>query len=74
MNKPMTPDVTAIISCSSTAEISTWTFSSEAMIRLDDPRDAERLASWVTADQILTLHSQEGTLEDVFINLAGRPL
>jgi ABC-2 type transport system ATP-binding protein len=46
----------------------------EATIQLDDPRDAERLASWVTADQILTLHSQEGTLEDVFINLAGRPL
>jgi ABC-2 type transport system ATP-binding protein len=46
----------------------------QATIRLDDPSDAVRLASWVSADQILTLHSQEGTLEDVFINLAGRPL
>ena len=46
----------------------------EATIRLDEPADAERLAAWVRADQILTLHSQEGTLEDVFINLAGRPL
>ncbi len=46
----------------------------EATIRLDDPEDADKLASWVTADEILTLHSQEGTLEDVFINLAGRPL
>jgi len=46
----------------------------EATIRLDDPADAERLAGWVRADQILTMHSQEGTLEDVFINLAGRPL
>ncbi len=42
-------------------------------IHLDDPTDAERLAAWVRDDQILTLHSQEGTLEDVFINLAGRP-
>jgi hypothetical protein len=23
---------------------------------------------------VLTIHSQEGTLEDVFVNLAGRPL
>ncbi len=46
----------------------------EATIRLDDHTDAEKLAAWVTADEILTLHSQEGTLEDVFINLAGRPL
>lgn len=46
----------------------------EATIRLDDPADAERIAGWVRADQILTMHSQEGTLEDVFINLAGRPL
>ncbi len=47
---------------------------SEVTIRLDDPNDAQRLAAWVTSDQILTLHSHEGTLEDVFINLAGRPL
>ncbi len=46
----------------------------ETMVRLDDPADAERLAAWVRADEILTMHSQEGTLEDVFINLAGRPL
>jgi hypothetical protein len=23
---------------------------------------------------VLTIHSQEGTLEDVFVNVAGRPL
>ncbi len=46
----------------------------ETTVHLDDPTDAERLAAWVRDDQILTLHSQEGTLEDVFINLAGRPL
>ncbi|MEA2598607.1 MAG: type transport system ATP-binding protein [Thermomicrobiales bacterium] len=39
---------------------------------LDTPEDARRLASWMEAGQVLTIHSQEGTLEDVFIALAGR--
>ena len=43
-------------------------------MRLDDPRDAAQLAEWMRADQVLTVHSQEGTLEDVFVALAGRPL
>ena len=47
---------------------------SEAVIHLDDPSDADRLAAWMRAGAVLTVHSQEGTLEDVFINLAGRPL
>ena len=38
------------------------------------PDDAARLAAWMRADQVLTVHSQEGTLEDVFVALAGRPL
>ena len=46
----------------------------EHTIRLDDPVDADRLAAWMRAGEVLTVHSQEGTLEDVFINLAGRPL
>ena len=46
----------------------------EETVRLDDAVDAERLATWMEQDQVLTLHSQEGTLEDVFIELAGRPL
>ncbi|CAA9538800.1 MAG: Efflux ABC transporter, ATP-binding protein [uncultured Thermomicrobiales bacterium] len=46
----------------------------EHRIRLDDRDDAARLASWMADDQILTLHSHEGTLEDVFVALAGRPL
>jgi ABC-2 type transport system ATP-binding protein len=46
----------------------------EVRIRLDAPDDAQRLASWIDADQILTIHSEEGTLEDVFVALAGRPL
>jgi ABC-2 type transport system ATP-binding protein len=47
---------------------------SERTIHLDDPDDADRLAAWMRAGDVLTIHSQEGTLEDVFINLAGRPL
>ncbi len=46
----------------------------ERTIALDDAHDAERLASWMRDDQVLTMHSQEGTLEDVFIALAGRSL
>ena len=46
----------------------------EETIRLDDPADAARLEQWMQQGTVLTLHSQEGTLEDVFIELAGRPL
>ncbi len=46
----------------------------EETVRLDDPGDAERLAAWMEQGEVLTVHSQEGTLEDVFIELAGRPL
>ncbi|MDI3341549.1 MAG: ABC transporter ATP-binding protein [Sphaerobacter sp.] len=46
----------------------------EHTVRLDDPADAERLAGWMRDGRVLTIHSQEGTLEDVFIALAGRPL
>jgi ABC-2 type transport system ATP-binding protein len=47
---------------------------SEREVRLDDEGDAARLAAWMAAGEVLTLHSNEGTLEDVFVNLAGRPL
>ncbi|CAA9565339.1 MAG: Efflux ABC transporter, ATP-binding protein [uncultured Thermomicrobiales bacterium] len=46
----------------------------EPTVRLDDPADAARLAAWMEAGRVLAIHSQEGTLEDVFIALAGRPL
>ena len=46
----------------------------EARLRLDDPEDAARLERWMAEGRVLTVHSQEGTLEDVFVNLAGRPL
>ena len=47
---------------------------SEHTLRLDEGRDATRLEAWMTAGEVLTVHSHEGTLEDVFLNLAGRPL
>ncbi len=46
----------------------------EQLLRLDDPADAARLAGWMQDGAVLTLHSQEGTLEDVFVALADRPL
>ena len=46
----------------------------EERLRLDDPADAARLEAWMAEGRVLTVHSQEGTLEDVFVNLAGRPL
>ena len=46
----------------------------EVRLRLDDPADAARLEEWMAEGRVLTVHSQEGTLEDVFVNLAGRPL
>ena len=47
---------------------------SEHRLRLDDAGDAARLACWMEDGEVLTLHSEEGTLEDVFVDLAGRPL
>ena len=46
----------------------------EHSLRLDDPAAAARLAAWMADGEVLTLHSQEGTLEDVFVALAGRRL
>jgi ABC-2 type transport system ATP-binding protein len=47
---------------------------SEQVVRLDDAEDGARLERWMAEGRVLTIHSQEGTLEDVFIALAGRPL
>jgi ABC-2 type transport system ATP-binding protein len=47
---------------------------SEHTVRLDDPVAAPRLELWVREGQIVSIHSAEGTLEDVFVALAGRPL
>jgi ABC-2 type transport system ATP-binding protein len=46
----------------------------EHSLRLDDPADAAKLDQWMRDGLVLTVHSQEGTLEDVFVALAGRAL
>lgn len=46
----------------------------EVRLRLDDPGDGDRLQRWMAEGRVLTVHSEEGTLEDVFVNLSGRPL
>jgi ABC-2 type transport system ATP-binding protein len=46
----------------------------EVTIDLDSSTDVDRLSEWMRQGDLLTIHSQEGTLEDVFIALAGRPL
>jgi len=43
-------------------------------LSLDDPADGRRLGELVAAGRILTLHSAEATLEEVFIKLTGRRL
>jgi ABC-2 type transport system ATP-binding protein len=46
----------------------------EREVQLASPEDAAHLAEWMRRGQVLTIHSHEGTLADVFIALAGRPL
>lgn len=46
----------------------------EHEVKLDDAKDAARLQAWMDEGQVLTVHSQEGTLEDVFVATAGREL
>lgn len=43
-------------------------------LSLDDPADARHLGELATAGRILTLHSGEATLEEVFLQLTGRRL
>ena len=47
---------------------------SEQTIALGSAEDAARMAEWMRQGRVLTVHSREGTLEDVFIALAGRAL
>ena len=47
---------------------------SEHFIKLDDPDDAHQLGQWMEFGRVMSIHSREGTLEDVFIAIAGRPL
>ena len=47
---------------------------SQHELTLDNPADATQMADWMGEGRLLTVHSQEATLEDVFVHLAGREL
>ena len=47
---------------------------SEHHIQLHDPADARKLSEWMEQGRVMSIHSREGSLEDVFIAIAGRPL
>ena len=46
----------------------------EHTVVLDDPEQDERLSGWLRAGRVLTVHSDEPSLADVFVALAGRSL
>ena len=46
----------------------------QVSLSLDDPADAQRLSDYMSHGQVLTVHSAEATLEDIFIKLTGRGL
>lgn len=48
--------------------------ATEVTFSLDQPDDARRLSDYMAQGQVLTIHSEEATLADVFIKLAGRSL
>ncbi|HLF27448.1 MAG TPA: ABC transporter ATP-binding protein [Anaerolineae bacterium] len=47
---------------------------SEHVLSLTEPAEAARLGEWAAAGRVLSVHSQEATLEEVFRHLAGREL
>ncbi|WP_051472152.1 ABC transporter ATP-binding protein [Patulibacter minatonensis] len=47
---------------------------SEHTVVLDDPEQDERLSGWLRDGRVLTVHSDEPSLADVFVALAGRSL
>lgn len=47
---------------------------SEHVVVLDDPEQDERLSGWLRSGRVLTVHSDEPSLADVFVALAGRSL
>jgi ABC-2 type transport system ATP-binding protein len=47
---------------------------SERTVALDDPEQAAEFNRWIADGQVLTVHSDEPSLADVFVALAGRSL
>jgi hypothetical protein len=46
----------------------------ERVVALDESSTGERLKSAVDTERILTIHTQEATLEDIFVQMTGRGL
>ncbi len=46
----------------------------ESVVDLDEPGAADRVREALAAGEILTIHTEEATLEDVFVTFAGRRL
>ena len=46
----------------------------EEVIALEDPETVSRVAAALTDPDLLTMHTREATLEDVFVEYAGRGL
>jgi len=46
----------------------------EETIALDTPESGEQIKSVVGSGEVLTIHTEEATLEDIFIQLTGRGL
>lgn len=44
---------------------------SEVTLSMDSPDDQARLAQWLAQGQVQAVHSQEATLEEVFVEIAG---
>jgi ABC-2 type transport system ATP-binding protein len=47
---------------------------SEHLLSFDEAADATRMEQWMRDGKVLTVHSMEASLEDVFIQLTGRML
>ncbi len=46
----------------------------EQTLRLDDPSDGRQIGEWAARGELLTLHSAEATLEEIFIQQTGKGL
>ena len=46
----------------------------ESVVALDDPDVAGAMSAALSAGDVLTVHSEEATLEDIFVHFAGRGL
>ena len=44
------------------------------MIRLDEANAGDQIRDAVSVEGLMTIHTEEATLEDIFIKLTGREL